>query len=59
MLNGKYLLELFDVTGRRIFSRESANNTEEVNTSQLQGGTYLLKLSYNGDVKTQKIQVVH
>lgn len=58
-LNGKYRMELFDVTGRRLLSRETGNNTEEINTSSLQDGTYLLKLAYNGDVRTQKILVVH
>jgi hypothetical protein len=58
-LNGKYRMEMFDVTGRRLLSKESYNNTEEINTSSLQDGTYLLKLSYNGDAKTQKILVVH
>ncbi len=58
-INGQYQVELFDITGRLLLSKESANNTEEINTSALQDGTYLLKLSYNGNVKTQKLLVAH
>ncbi len=57
--NGKIILELFDATGRKLFSGQMLNPIQDINTSALQDGTYFLKLSHNGVVKTQKVLIVH
>ncbi len=56
---GKKNIELLDAIGRRIFSKEITNTIEDINTSALPNGTYLLRLIRNGEAKTQKILVLH
>jgi hypothetical protein len=58
-INGNTQLELFDVAGRRLLSRSITFSTEEINTSQLANGTYVIKLTHNEDTKTQKVLIVH
>jgi hypothetical protein len=58
-INGKNGIELFDATGRRIWFKQMLNNTEDIHTSGLPNGTYMLKLNHNGEVKTQKVLIVH
>lgn len=57
--NGKSIIELFDAVGQKLISRQLTSSTEEINTAGLPDGTYLLKLTYNGDVKTQKVLIAH
>jgi hypothetical protein len=56
---GKTMLELFDPTGRRLYAKPVTASTEEINTGALPEGTYLLKVSANGEGKTQKVVVIH
>jgi hypothetical protein len=58
-VNGKNNIELFDAIGRKLLSKQIIHTTEDINTSGLPNGTYMLKLNSNGDVKTQKILIVH
>ena len=58
-INGKTQLELFDVAGRRLLSKSISLSIEEINTSQLSNGTYVIKLTHNEDTKTQKVLIVH
>lgn len=57
--SGKNNIELFDATGRKVFSKQMTNNTEDINTSAFPNGTYMLRLTHNGEAKTHKILVVH
>ncbi len=57
--SGKTTIELFDATGRKLISKQMVNGTEEINTAALPDGSYILKLTHNDDVSTQKVLVVH
>ena len=50
---------LYDVAGRQLTSINLNGVAEEINTSSLPNGTYLLKMINNGAVTTQKIIVMH
>ena len=58
-INGEIIIELFDAVGRKMFSKQMSNSTEDINTSRLSNGAYVLKISANGKVETQKVLVVH
>lgn len=57
--NEKTELQLYDATGKQLFSKRMSNTTEEINTAQLPNGTYLLKLIRNNEVQIKKILIVH
>ncbi|CAN5479854.1 hypothetical protein BH11BAC3_BH11BAC3_08900 [soil metagenome] len=57
--SGKTTIELFDATGRKLISKQMINGTEEINTTSLPDGSYVLKLTHNDNVHTQKLLVVH
>jgi len=58
-INGPTTIELYDASGRLVLSKRMTSSTEEINTSQLPVGTYLLKLLQNESVETKKILIVH
>ena len=57
--NEKITMELFDAIGKKILTKLMLNPIEEINTSNLPAGTYLLKLLNSSEVKTQKVLIVH
>jgi hypothetical protein len=50
----EYSISLFDISGKIILTK-NANSNEEVNTSSLAAGIYVLKLNANGYEQRQKI----
>jgi hypothetical protein len=57
--SSKTLIEMFDAVGRKVLTKQLLNSVERINTANFPNGTYLLKLSYNGNVRTQKVLIIH
>ena len=53
------IIELYDATGRRLLTKKMNASTEEINTSLLPAGAYLLKISHNDEVQNYKVLIVH
>lgn len=50
------LIELFDVTGKKVYASSSNNSITKVDMSFMRSGFYLLKISFtDGKVETQKL----
>lgn len=47
-------IAIYDILGKEIFTKENITALEEVRVSQLQAGTYFLKISRNGETTTKK-----
>jgi hypothetical protein len=54
--NAKNLnISIIDVLGRVVFSKENLSDMERINTSELDNGTYVLKLTNGQNTRTDKI----
>jgi hypothetical protein len=54
-LNDSKTVEIFDVTGKQVFNQTISN--QEVNLSNLKTGIYMLKVTENDKVATQKLMI--
>ncbi len=50
-------LEVFDMLGRRVISKQNIDMNEQLNVSNLTTGTYFVKISKEGNVTTKKFVV--
>lgn len=58
ILNAKTAnLEVFDMLGRRVISKQNIDMNEQLNVSNLTTGTYFVKISKEGNVTTKKFVV--
>ena len=55
-VNGKSLVEIYDVMGRKIIC-ETINNESSINIENIRSGVYVVRTSDNMGIKTQKIVV--
>ena len=56
---GKTQIILYDAVGRQLNIKIMSSAIEDINTTSLPDGTYVLKISNNGSVTTQKILIIH
>ncbi|MEO6636784.1 MAG: T9SS type A sorting domain-containing protein, partial [Ginsengibacter sp.] len=56
---GNTLLTLYDALGKKLFSKMMAGAADELNTSALPDGTYVLKIGNNNISVTRKVLVRH
>lgn len=62
LFNGKTLIELFDVVGKKVFSEEmdvKGNQSIIFESESLKQGIYMIRISDSISVKTQKIVIQH
>lgn len=55
IINGKGLIQVVDVLGRTVLSKNLLNSTSHLSTLTLKSGVYVLRLVKGREVKTQKI----
>ena len=55
IINGKGLIQVVDVLGRTVLSKNLLNSTSHLSTLNLKSGVYVLRLVKGREVKTQKI----
>lgn len=55
----KTSVNVYDAAGRQLSSLIMVRQTQEISTSNLPNGTYLLKITNNGITTTQKVLIVH
>ena len=55
----KATLQLYDATGRLLLNKTMTSSSEEINTSQYSGGTYMLRMINDGEVVTYKVIIQH
>ena len=55
--SGNATLQVMDMTGRQILTKELSNGDCQLSTANLPAGVYVVRLSNGNDVKTQKIVV--
>ena len=58
-ITGKTELVLYDALGKKIISKFMAGTADEMNTSALPGGTYVLKIINDGNSSMQKVLIMH
>jgi len=58
-VKGTTEIELFDAIGRKLAGQRSTGNSVELPTSYLPNGNYVLRISNNGTVYTQKVMIMH
>jgi Secretion system C-terminal sorting domain len=56
---GKTQIILYDAAGKQLISEKMTGATEQINTTELPGGTYVLKFINNGNTTTQKVMIMH
>ena len=56
---GKTQIILYDAVGRQLNIKIMSSAIEDINTTSLPDGTYVLKINNNGSVTTQKILIIH
>ena len=57
IVNGTGTLQVFDVLGRQVFTKELSTANYQLSTANFPTGVYVLRLIQGDDVKTQKIVV--
>ena len=57
--NGKARVELFDAVGKKVLDKQLMYSNENLPTSHLPEGYYLLKVLYDDGIKTQKLLILH
>lgn len=50
-LSGNYLINLLDISGKTVFTRQDNFGTSQIDVSQLPKGMYILKISHKGSVE--------
>ena len=58
-INTTAIAELFDAVGRKLIHKNISTTTSEISTAAIPSGTYLLRITANDAVQTQKIVVKH
>ena len=58
-VNTTAVAELFDAVGRKLIHKNINTTTSEMSTANIPSGTYLLRITGNDGVQTQKIVVKH
>ena len=58
-INTTAIAELFDAVGRKLIQKNISTTTSEISTANIPSGTYLLRITGNDAVQTQKIIVKH
>ena len=53
----KSIIAIYDILGKLILEKKEIRNPEEVQVSQLQAGTYFIKISRDGETTTKKFIV--
>ncbi len=48
------MIEIYDLLGRVVLSENNISLNKQLNVSNLSNGTYLIKISNNGQIKTDK-----
>lgn len=54
---GNYIVEVFTLSGLKVYSKTTNLNNNSLNLEHLNSGFYLIKLEKNGKVYSQKIQI--
>lgn len=57
--NGNARVNLYDLTGRKVYSRKVADTSNVINISSVKNGIYVLEIQAGSKRKTMKFQVKH